>query len=499
MSITTYAAIDLGSNSFHMIIAREEDGHVHILDKLRETVRLASGLTSEGDITGATEDLALDTLAQFGQRLREFASSHVRCVGTNTLRKVSANSDFLTRAEATLGHPIEIISGREEARLIYLGTSHSTAPIEGNQLVIDIGGGSTELILGAAGKPHTLESVGMGCVTFTNNFFPNGDIDAERYKKAVTEASLKLQPIVKTYKDHGWQGVLGCSGTIKAVEEISQANGWTKASITYPVITHIRDALIRAGNIDYVELEALSDNRQPVIMGGLAVLDGLFQSLNIKQMDVSQSSLREGLLYDSIGRTRKTDLRKKSVLKMMRQYDVDKTHAKRVKRTAKKLFKQLAHDWQLNDTHKHNLKWAIQLCEVGLSISHSRYHRHSEYIVRHSDMPGFSWSEQSILATLVRLQRSSFNLDVVQELPLNVQSTTQKLAVILRLAVIFNRSRLTEKLPQIRVRAQQNHIDIFVDPDWLNEQALTQAKILSEIDKHKSAQSRFTLCLNPKT
>lgn len=183
----------------------------------------------------------------------------------------------------------------------------------------------------------------------------------------------------------------------------------------------------------------------------------------------------------------------------MRQYDVDKTHAKRVKRTAKKLFKQLAHDWQLNDAHKHNLKWAIQLCEVGLSISHSRYHRHSEYIVRHSDMPGFSWSEQSILATLVRLQRSSFNLDVVQELPLNVQSTTQKLAVILRLAVIFNRSRLTEKLPQIRVRAQQNHIDIFVDPDWLNEQALTQAKILSEIDKHKSAQSRFTLCLNPKT
>lgn len=182
---------------------------------------------------------------------------------------------------------------------------------------------------------------------------------------------------------------------------------------------------------------------------------------------------------------------------MMRQYNVDKPHAKRVKRTAKKLFKQLAHDWQLTDAHKLNLEWATQLCEVGLSISHSKYHRHSEYIVRHSDMPGFSWSEQSILATLVRLQRSSFNVNVVQELPLNAQLTTERLAVILRLAVIFNRSRLTEKLPKIRVCAQHNHIDIFVDPNWLNEQALTQAKILSEIDKHENAQSHFTLNLNP--
>lgn len=497
--LTTYAAIDLGSNSFHMIIAREEGGHLHVLDKLRETVRLASGLNSDGDITGQTEQLALDTLAQFGQRLREFSSNQVRCVGTNTLRRVSQQSGFLKKAQAALGHPIEIIAGHEEARLIYLGTTHSTTPIDGNQLVMDIGGGSTELIIGKDGVPYTLESINIGCVTYTQRYFADGQITPERYDRARTQAGLQLRPVAKAYRDRGWLNALGCSGTIKAVELIAQANGWCESGISKDALKQLRLALLEAGSIDNIQIAALKDNRQPVIAGGLAVLESIFKALRLEHIDVSQSSLREGLLYDLVGRTRREDIRATTVSSMMRKHHTEEmlSHAHRLAETAEKLFSEVQAAWGLQEEQKQSLVWAAHLCECGLSLSHSKYHRHSEYLLRHSAMPGFSWGEQNLLAYLARVHRSRFNLSALDSLPSDMHDSATQLAVILRLAVLFNRSRLEEPLPDIVLQAKGGVLTLSIDRDWLANNPLTLADLNSEINQYENADSGFTLRFNP--
>ena len=496
--LTTYAAIDLGSNSFHMITAREQDGHLQVLDKLRETVRLANGLNAEGDITGETEQLALDTLAQMGQRLREFSSNHVRCVGTNTLRRVNARSGFLKKAEAALGHSIEIIAGHEEARLIYLGTTHSTTPIDANQLVMDIGGGSTELIIGNDGIPHTLESINIGCVTYTQRYFPDGQITEARYAKARTQAGLQLRPVAKAYRDRGWLSALGCSGTIKAVEVIAQANGWCESGISLHAIEQLRGALLEAGSIENIQIAALKDNRQPVIAGGLAVLEAIFHALHLEHIDVSQSSLREGLLYDLVGRSHREDIREQTVQAMQRKHHTDEMqqHAQRLSDTAAQLFEDVAQDWQLSAANLLSLSWAAQLCESGLSLSHSKYHRHSEYLLQNSDMPGFSWNEQSLLAFLARTHRSRFKLSALESLPTDMHESAQRLAVLLRLAVLFNRSRLEEPLPTLKLKASGKNIQLSLDADWLDKNPLTQADLYAEQEQLQLNSNGFSLSIH---
>lgn len=492
--ITTYAAIDLGSNSFHMIIAREEaDGHLMILDRLRETVRLAGGLTAEGDIDTDTEALALDTLAKFGQRLREFSSDRVRCVGTNTLRRIHPKANFLKKAEAALGHPIDIIAGREEARLIYLGTTYSTAPVDGKQLVVDIGGGSTELIIGAEGKPQALESINIGCVTYTSRYFKDGAITEEAYNRAITQARLQLRPIASHYRNQGWVNALGCSGTIKAVEVIAQANDWCESGISKSALKKLRKALIAAGHIDKIELKTLKDNRQAVIIGGVAVLEAIFKALKLEHMDVSQSSLREGLLYDLIGRSHKEDIREQTVQALRQQYLIDNTQAERVQGTALALFEQVKNHWDLSDEQAQTLGWAAQLCEVGLALSHSKYHRHSEYILGNADLPGFSWHEQAMLAALARLHRSNFNLTALETVPSELQDTVKKLAVILRLAVLLNRSRQDEPLPEIRLHPEKHALSIAIDEDWLLEHPLTSADLQAELQASLNPDWPITL------
>lgn len=490
-----YAAIDLGSNSFHMIIAREDAGHLHILDRLRDNVRLASGLTDMGDIDADTEARALNTLAQFGQRLREFPSTHVRCVGTNTLRRVNPKSAFLERAQDALGHPIDIIAGREEARLIYLGTTHSHAPIDGKQLVIDIGGGSTELIIGEQDAPSTLTSLGMGCVTFTQQFFKDGVIDPQQYQAALTQAGRKLQPIAQAYKAEGWQGALGCSGTIKAIESMAVDNALCPAGISKEAIQALRMKLLGVSHISELDINGLSEDRRPVILGGFAVLDAIFNALNIDFLDVSQSALREGLLYDTIGRKQRGDVRDITVNRMMEQYNVSQAHAQRVQHTVNALFEQIADTWQLDSSHQQLLNWAAQLSEVGLSIAHSKYHRHSRYIIAKADMPGFSWNEQTLLSALLHVQRSRFNMDTLSELPQAIQPIALRLATLLRLAKIINRSRLAQPTPALTLTASNNDVQLALQSDWLAQNPLTEADLESEIQQHIKHNTGFTLTL----
>lgn len=490
-----YAAIDLGSNSFHMIIAREEQGHLQVLDRLRDPVRLAMGLSKQGQIEPAAQKRALNALKKFEQRLREFDSAQVRCVGTNTLRMLSPKSNFLDRAQQCLGHPIEIIAGREEARLIYLGTTHSVAPVVGKQLVIDIGGGSTELIIGAAGAPQKLNSLKMGCVSFSERYFKQGAISVAKYQQAATKAARKLQPIAQIYKQAGWDSVLGCSGTIKAIQDMARDNKLCSGGINYAAMEQLRQLLLAGSNANQLEIDGLSEDRKPVIMGGFVILDALFQTLGLDFMQVSQSALREGLLYDTIGRKSHQDVRELTVKSMLRQYNVSQEQAQRVKTTASLLFAQAAVNWQLSSSDLQLLQWAAELSELGLSIAHSKYHRHSRYIVANADMAGFSWNEQNLIAALIHLQRSRFNMDTIFNLPPASQKKAIYLASLLRLAKIFNRSRQTYSDLEFSLSVSADSMELAIADSWLVNNQLTVADIESEIDEHRKQFSGIELTL----
>lgn len=299
----TVAAIDLGSNSFHMIVARlEESGTLSIIDRLRENVRLGGGLDKNGIINESAQNRAFECLESFAQRIRDIPQSAIRIAGTNTLRIAKNAGAFVKKAEKILGHSIEIIEGREEARLIYLGVAHGLATKDGRRLVVDIGGGSTEFIIGSGMTPLRRESLYTGCVSSSKRFFDDGQITKIAMNAAEIDAALTLFPQANDFKSGKWDEAIGCSGTIKAIADIVHEEGWCLDGINYESLLHLRDALIAAGHNDKLKLAGLSDNRKPVIAGGLSVLLAIFKTLNIEHMLVSDQSMREGLLYDLVGR-----------------------------------------------------------------------------------------------------------------------------------------------------------------------------------------------------
>ncbi|UCG89157.1 MAG: exopolyphosphatase, partial [Gemmatimonadota bacterium] len=411
-----FAAVDLGSNSFHMIVARHEDGQLRVVDRLREMVRLAAGVAANRDLSPAARDRALACLARFGQRLRGIPSERVRAVGTNTLRRARNPTAFLRSAENALGHPIEIISAHEEARLIYNGVAHDMTPF-GRRLVIDIGGGSTEFILGEGHTPDELESASVGCVSVTEAFFDGGDITRKRFKDAQTAVALELRPLRKTFRVGGWDEVVGSSGTIRAVAEALRESGWGHGTITWSGFKKLRKVLERAGHVDRISVPGVSAERRPVFPGGVAVLEACFRSLELKEMRVSDAALREGALYDLIGRSRHEDPRAASVAAFADQYRVDREHAGRVRDTALAGFDQIASSWGLADVYRDMLGWAAELHEVGLAVAHDHYQRHGSYLVAHSNLSGFSRGEQLVLATMIQGHRRGLLPDTFDTLP----------------------------------------------------------------------------------
>ncbi|MCW8828604.1 MAG: exopolyphosphatase, partial [Gammaproteobacteria bacterium] len=352
------AAIDLGSNSFHMIVARESDGQLQVRDRLREMVRLAAGLDSRGHLDGAARQRALECLRRFGQRLAGFSPGSVRAVGTNTLRK-ARDPLFLREAEQALGHPIEIIAGVEEARLIYLGVAHGLPDSDENRLVVDIGGGSTELILGKRFEPLELESCYMGCVSYSQRFFADGTISEKAMRSAVIAARLELQTLEDDYRQSGWGQAVGASGTVKAVGEVVRAMGWCEEGITLEAMRRLAEELVNIGQIDSLDkLSGLKQERLPVFAGGVAVLLAIFESLSIEQMQVSDWALREGLLYDLLGRIRHEDVRERTIVALSERYRVDPAQAARVEDSARDALQQVAGAWALQgEETEHLLLW----------------------------------------------------------------------------------------------------------------------------------------------
>lgn len=481
-SAEVLAAVDLGSNSFHMIVGELRHGQIVVLDRLRETVRLAGGLSKKGELSAAARIRALDCLSRFGQRLREVHAANVRAAGTSTLRRAQEDSGFLVEAEAALGHPIEIIPGREEARLIYKGVVHSLPPNDGLRLVMDIGGGSTELILGKGQEPQRLESLHLGCVAMTEQFFPDGRITLAAFDAARRAARLELRPIKSFFRDSGGVESIGTSGTILATENVGTTLGLIDShTLTRDVLEQLIEQVLAFELIADLKLNGLAERRAQVWPGGLAILVELIIALRVEKLAVSDGALREGLLYDLAGRLRHEDARERSVRAMIARFQIDTEQAKRVVTTATLLHAQCASQWQLKSPLTPNiLKWSAELHEIGLDISHDGYQRHGAYIAEHADMPGFPRAEQRFLAYMIHNQRHLPESRLLQSLPRDWREPALRLSLLLRLAVLLNRSRTETTIPPVQLAVQDRSIALRFDPDWLASNPLTIADLERE-------------------
>lgn len=479
---TQIAAVDLGSNSFHMIIARMQGADFNLIDRLREQVRLAEGMDDARLLDERVQARALECLRRFGQRLAGLPPENIRAVGTNTLRSAKNAADFLDRAEEVLGHPIEIISGIEEARLIYSGVAHSLAADGGNnRLVMDIGGGSTELIIGRGFEPVVMESLYMGCVTLSARFFADGAITRSAVDKALVEALLELEPKVRSYRACGWQRAVGSSGTMLAVNKILSANGWSTDGITPAGVRRLIEAMLAAGHVEQLRLEGLGQDRAKILPGGVVILLAAMESLDIARMEVSEGALREGLLYDLIGRHHTADVREASVGALVRRYHVDVDHAARVEDTAARCLAMVADDWRLDEEEGGLwLGWAARLHEIGLDIAHSNHQKHGAYVLAHADLAGFSYQEQQLLSLLVLAHRRKLPAKAFKDMRSHWGKKAERLALLLRLAVLLHRSRNAASLPDFRLEGNKKRLALHMPPGWLEDHPLTRADLERE-------------------
>ena len=475
------AAVDLGSNSFHMKIAHIYANELKIVDRLRESVQLAAGLDAKHRIDATTRERALACLSRFGERLRDVPSGNIRAVGTNTLRMTRNSHELIHAMEQALGHPIEVISGIEEARLIYLGVAHSLAVDGKRRLVMDIGGGSTELIIGEGFEPIRTESLYMGCISMTRKYFTEGEITRKAWKQAIMAAEMELVPIEAEYRKLGWEVAIGASGTIRAVAKIiNKVSGGDEISLES--LRDLAAYVLNIGHIDKLGISSgLSDERIRTLPGGLVVLLATFQSLGIQSMRISDGALREGLLYNQLERIRHEDVRSSSIKALAGHYRVDNQQAQRVIETALSFFDQVADAWGLDyESWSDVLAWAGHVHEIGIAIAHSQHQKHAAYIIEHADLAGFSSQEQQQLAILVQAHRRKLPLAAFREFPSSQSKPLLRLAILLRLSVLLHRSRSPDKLPAIILNVQKKNIRLRFHGDWLDEHALTQADLTQE-------------------
>jgi len=479
------AAVDLGSNSFRMVIARvfqtPSGTQVQPIDTLRESVRLAAGLTQDKKLDEKSISRGLKALHRFGDRLKNFDPKQVRVVATNTLR-VARNADtFIKEAEKLLGFPIEVVAGREEARLIYIGAAHDAPTCDGKRFVLDIGGGSTEFIIGDGYEPKLLESLYIGCVSYSQEYFPDGLVDAHSFKQAQTAARREIQAISTQFKKMGWKQSIGSSGTARAIAELIALNGFDGVPHDLPVsgaggvITReglqlLKKSLIDSEYVDKSTLIGLKGDRKPVLPGGLAIMIAAFEELDINRMEVTEAALRLGVLYDLMGRSQHHDMRFVTVEQFMQRYGVDRQQAKHVSETAVHFLNQFPkpkHEDRKDNLHL--LSWAAKLHEIGLTISHNGYHKHSAYIASHADMPGFSRLDQARLAALLLGHTGKLG-----KISVGSAYIDWRMLFCLRLAHVICRRRDDEPIPDILVKEIEGGYLLKVSKAWAKNNPLTQ-------------------------
>ena len=487
----TLAAIDLGSNSFHMLLARIENEQIQIVDRYKEMVRLAGGLDEKHNLTAEAQAIALGCLERFGQRIEGLKPGNVRVVGTNALRQARNSSEFLTKAEAALGHSIDVISGMEEARLIYLGVAHSLPSDQGKRLVIDIGGGSTEVIIGEGFHTLQRESLPMGCVRVTKNYFADGKVTEPQWEQAVAHAKLELLPLIRSYSEMGWDVAIGASGTMRSVADVQQAMGWSNDGMTMEGMRLIQDALLACGDIEKLELKGLSDERKPVFAGGAAVVSAIFEAFRLDRIRPSQGALREGVLYDLSGRRDHEDVRGRTIDHLLKRFHIDFSQAERVMQLLIQIIELGSETLALDDDDIALVLWAAELHEIGLAVAHSQAHKHGAYLIEHADMPGFSQKEQRLLAVLIRAQRRSIRKKLFSGLNDQERLRLLKLLALLRVSLVLRRSRSDRPVPVKKVKWTEDGLTIRLDSSWLAAHPLTQTDLSRESTYFKSAGIKF--------
>ena len=485
------ASVDLGSNSFRLQICQNHQGHPQVIENIKHMVRLAGGLDNDKMLDEASRRRALECLAQFGERLRGFSPENVRAVATNTFRVAKNIAEFLPQAEAALGFPIEVIAGREEARLIYTGVVHTFSSNGRKMLVMDIGGGSTEFILGSSLQPTHTESLPLGCVTYSMRYF-DGKISAKNVQAAVTAARAEIQRISKIYKRQGWEIALGTSGSAKSIAAVIAAQGLGN-KITLPAMVRIFEQIVDAGSVKKAKLEGLKPERIEVFAGGLAVMQAAFEELDIEEMAFNEAALRDGVFYDMIGRNLDEDLRDQTTAQFQQRYHVSRNQAERVAKLAGYFLYSLAQNATVQELEywSHYVRWAALLHEVGIDIAHTAYHKHTAYILAQADMPGFSRQEQELLAQITLGQRG--DLKKMAE-TLGSEPMRWHAVMALRLAVLFCRARLPIELPpHTQLKEKSGAYALTIAQSWLERNPLTAAALQAESEQWSKVGRSFSV------
>ncbi|MDO5667560.1 MAG: Ppx/GppA phosphatase family protein [Alcaligenaceae bacterium] len=492
------AAVDLGSNSFRLSVGRIEErngaAYVFAIDRLKETVRLAAGLDDDKLLSDEAIDRAVDVLNRFSERIQDFHPHQVRAIATNTFRVAKNRETLLQRAETALGFPIEVVSGPEEARLVFSGVAHELPVSEKNRFVIDIGGGSTEFIIGRGYQSLLVKSLPIGCVSFTKMYFPGGMVTAEAFKKAEINAREEIQVLSRSFRHLGWAEAFGSSGTAKALVAVLQASGFSERGITLAGLEQLKQILIKTGSANSPLLLDLKDDRIEVLPGGLAIMMAAFKELKIEQMNQGEGALRVGVLYDMLGRRSASDIRAGTVSQYMHRYRVDAKQALRVRQLAGALYESaLTLSKQEQESWPHDMRlllnWACDLHEIGLSISQSSNHRHSAYVLQHADMPGFSKDEQTILSRLNLESQGKLNKTDIDTLP----DEEWQAILCMRLAIMFLRKRQAIHMENLALEIKDNHIYLTIGERWLANHPLTEFSLNNEKAEWEACGFDFTI------
>lgn len=472
------AAIDLGSNSFHLIVARAEHGEMRPVEVLAEKVQLGAGLV-DNRLSQAAIDRGLDCLARFAQMLGSVEAERIRVVGTNALRVADNRRDFTRPAQQILGAPVDVVYGREEARLVYLGVAHSLADDAQSRLVVDIGGGSTELIIGQRFEPQRLESLQMGCVSYSDSF-PGGKLSKDNYRHAYNRARLEVSHIRYHYHAGHWAECVGSSGTLQAIETVLVSQGWSDGGINRKGLEKLEKRLLRFKRFENISLEGLGNQRRNVIAAGVAIASALFDELGIKQMRTSRGALREGVIYDLMGRFSHEDVRERTINALMQRYGVDTAMAELMARRARTLFNATRSGWKLAGTDGDLLQRTALAHEIGMAISHKHYQRHSAYLLLNADLPGFSQEEQEQMALLAATQRGKLDDSLWTTVTDSERPRLLRLITLIRLALIFKYVEQLEALPDFAVFPSADGLRLEFPEGWLAQHPLTAQELQLE-------------------
>jgi len=474
-----YAVIDLGSNSFHMLITRVIANSVQTVDKVKRKVRLAAGLDENNRLNDSAMAKGLECLSFFAERLQDIPPENIRIVATATLRIATNAKVFLTRAEKVLGRKIELLSGEEEAKRIYLGAAHTNCTSD-KKLVLDIGGASTEIIVGDGFVSQRVVSLNMGCVTFKNQFFPGGKLSSARFSQAVDAAKQQIKPLTQDYQAYGWHTVLGGSGTMQALAEILSHQKMSVV-IDLAFMHKIREQILGFDNIADIDIPGLAQERIPVLASGLAILIALFETLSIKQLELANGALREGILYEMLPNMRQLNIRERTINSLSQRFHIDQYHAARVCNQAENIFNQVANSWHLKKDNAFELLIAsCALHEIGLLLEYKHHQQHGAYIIQQADLPGFNAAERNLLAMFILHHKADICSTWAEGQSIIGLNQARYLLAILRIAILLCRRRQDDVLPNYQVQVTDTKIKLSLPASWLSQHPLIEDELRQE-------------------